>query len=498
MDIKLKKTEEEMRAQFSSLRRGEDLASLLEISHQKLTYYLNGLEEEKKYFNFQIPKKSGLTRNIYAPNVGLKVIQQKLSSVLYSAYRPAFSVNGFVRKRNIVTNAKVHSNKKFVLNLDLQDFFPTIHFGRVMGMFMVWPYKLNRTVAIMLSQICCYKGELPQGAPTSPVISNMICAKLDTDLQRFAGKNRCQYTRYGDDLTFSTSLNRFPSRLAEWNISNGDKKIVLGNDLVEIIEKNNKFKINYSKVRLQKENHRQAVTGLITNRFPNVKRKYIRQIRAMLHAWEIYGLKLAEVEFHKKFNKCRLSVKKQPCFKAVLKGKIEFLGMVRGKDNPMYCSFMHKYNKLVTQSEGKVGVNIMKDKYDAFISYASEDKKTFVTKLARALIRKGFNVWFDDTEIKVGDSICNKIDQGLLKSKFAIVVFSKAFFEKNWPKRELEGLVSLEIADGKKRILPIWYKINKEDILKFSPPLTNICALVFPELTLEEIIKQLSVKLKQG
>jgi len=497
MDLQLSKTEDELRAQFPTLTMGEDIATLLEIPYQKLTYYLHGLSEDKKYFDFQISKKSGEMRCISAPTTGLKIIQQKLNRVLQTVYQPKPSVTGFVLKRNIVINARAHSNRRFVLNLDLKDFFPSIHFGRVKGLFMAWPYNFNQEVARILAQICCHNGGLPQGAPTSPIVSNIICSKLDATLQRFAGELRCQYTRYGDDISFSTSLYKFPSQLAKAEICDGNRKIKLGEELVNIIEIQNNFRINYDKVRLQESSHRQSVTGLITNRFPNVKRKYVRQIRAMLHAWEVYGLTDAEAEFHKKFNKCRLPCKNPPSFKDVLKGKIEFLGMVRGKDNPMYYFFMYKYNKLNEISEG-VKKEPMKTKYDAFISYASEDKKTFVLNLAKSLIRKGFNIWFDETEIKVGDSIRRKIDEGLMKSRFGIVIFSRAFFSKNWPQRELDGLVSLEMQDGLRRILPIWYKIEKEDIIKFSPPLADISALAFPKLNLEEIVEQLSVKLKEN
>ncbi|MDD5681317.1 MAG: TIR domain-containing protein [Candidatus Omnitrophica bacterium] len=497
MNLELLKSEEEQKRQFKSLTTCEDVASLLEVPYKKLTYYLYGLKEDKRYFHFQIPKKSGQLRDIYAPVNGLKIIQQKLNRILQFIYDPKPSAMGFILKRNIVLNAKIHSNKRFVLNLDLKDFFPSIHWWRIQGLFMSWPYNFNQDVAKVLAQICCYDKELPQGAPTSPIISNMICSKLDAALQRFSGELRCQYTRYGDDISFSTSLYKFPLQLAKVENSDGSRRITLGEELINIIEVQNTFKINYDKVRLQESRHRQSVTGLITNKFPNVKRKYIRQIRAMLHAWEIYGLRASEDEFHKKFSKCRLPCKNPPSFCDVLKGKIEFLGMVRGKDNPMYYFFMYKYNKLKEISEG-VKREPMKTKFDAFISYASEDKKTFALNLANSLVRKGFNIWFDETEIKVGDSIRRKIDEGLTRSVFGIVVFSKAFFLKNWTQRELDGLVALEMHDGRRRILPIWYKIEKEDIIKFSPPLADISALAFPKLNLEQIVEQLSVKLKEN
>jgi RNA-directed DNA polymerase len=181
---------------------------------------------------------------------------------------------------------RCNSRKRFVLNIDLLDFFPSIHFGRVRGMFTARPYNCNPTVATVLAQICCLPKEypagppyaqLPQGSPTSPIISNMICAKLDSQLRRLAQKYKCSYTRYADDLTFSTNLNRFPESLARFVIDGtGVTSVVIGSELEETIS-SNKFQINRSKIRLQRSAERQTVTGLTTNESPNITRKYSRR-----------------------------------------------------------------------------------------------------------------------------------------------------------------------------------------------------------------------------
>jgi hypothetical protein len=111
--------------------------------------------------------------------------------------------------------------------------------------------------------------------------------------------------------------------------------------------------------------------------------------------------------------------------------------------------------------------------YDIFISHASEDKESIARPLAVALAKKGFRVWYDETELKLGDSLSKKIDEGLAQSKYGIVILSKAFFQKNWPERELQGLASREVNSGEKVILPIWHKITKEDILSYSPTLAD-------------------------
>lgn len=129
--------------------------------------------------------------------------------------------------------------------------------------------------------------------------------------------------------------------------------------------------------------------------------------------------------------------------------------------------------------------------YDAFISHASEDKEGFVRPLAKKLTALGFKVWYDEFELKVGDSLRQCIDRGLAVSEYGIVILSEAFFAKNWPQYELNGLVAREI-EGKKVILPVWYGIDKAEILKYSPPLADKVALVHPKLSITKIAAKLS------
>jgi hypothetical protein len=124
--------------------------------------------------------------------------------------------------------------------------------------------------------------------------------------------------------------------------------------------------------------------------------------------------------------------------------------------------------------------------YDAFISHASEDKNSFVRPLARQLTELGLKIWYDEFELRVGDSLRQSIDKGLVNSRFGIVVLSTAFFDKNWPEYELNGLVAREI-EGQKVILPIWHGINKKDVLRYSPPLADKIALITNEKSLKEI-----------
>lgn len=115
--------------------------------------------------------------------------------------------------------------------------------------------------------------------------------------------------------------------------------------------------------------------------------------------------------------------------------------------------------------------------YDAFISHASEDKRKVVKPLAIALVRLGFRVWYDEFELTVGDSLRQSIDKGLATSRFGIIVLSSAFFAKNWPQYELNGLTAKEM-DGHKVILPVWHGVTKADVLSYSPPLADKVAAV--------------------
>jgi hypothetical protein len=132
--------------------------------------------------------------------------------------------------------------------------------------------------------------------------------------------------------------------------------------------------------------------------------------------------------------------------------------------------------------------------YDAFISHATEDKEKFVKPLATALTRMGYTVWYDEFELRVGDSLRQSIDKGLATSRFGIVVLSPAFFAKNWPQYELNGLTAREM-DGHKVILPIWHNVEREDVLAYSPPLADKVALSSRRLSIKKIAEVLGAEL---
>ena len=346
MNEGLEKSPHEIRDEFLKLQNRDDVAKLLGITTKQLNFHLYVLPSEKKYKTFNVPKKSGGTRQISAPASPIKVIQRKLKQVLDAVYKPKPATHGFVSERSIVTNARLHKKRRYVLNIDLENYFPTIHFGRVRGMFMGNPYKLSNEVATILAQICCHNGALPQGAPTSPVISNMICARLDAKLQQLAKEHQCTYSRYADDITFSTNRSKFPSALAHLSEIG---QIEIGDELSSVIQENG-FQTNPKKTRLQVKQQRQEVTGLTVNRYPNVQRRNIKQVRAILHAWEKYGLDSTAKRYFEHYAGYKYSdpERYRPPFQKIVLGNIEFIGMVKGVHSTVYRELLQKFAYLAS------------------------------------------------------------------------------------------------------------------------------------------------------
>lgn len=266
-----------------------DVASLLNVRPADLSYALYILPNEVKYRTFQIPKKGGGFRVIAAPESRLRYIQKQLADLLVAielgleagrTQRKFIVSHGFKKKMSIVTNAKNHRNKEFVFNADLKDFFPSINFGRVMGFFVKnRDFGLKPKVATVLAQIACFNNKLPQGSPCSPVISNLIAGILDRHLSKMAVQHRCTYTRYADDLTFSTNERVFPEAIAR-RVRGAEDKWVAGHELVGRVARSG-FQVNELKTRLQYRSSRQDTTGLVVNEKLNVPAEYYKLTRAM-------------------------------------------------------------------------------------------------------------------------------------------------------------------------------------------------------------------------
>ena len=272
---------------LKSARNRKDLARILGFEPSALTSIVYKTPLKEKYTTFDIPKKSGGVRTIKAPNPKLKKLQTHLAGCLYACLaeieegRDVAPVSyGFRNKGTIVANAKNHKRRRYVLNLDLEDFFPTFNFGRVRGFLLKdKAFELEEQVATTIAQIACDGVALPQGSPCSPVISELIGQVLDLRLLRFAKKHGVRYSRYADDITFSTNQKDFPPALAQQDPSDLSKW-ALGDELVQKIEGAG-FKINAGKTRMHCRGSRQMVTGLVVNEKANIRSEYYRKARAM-------------------------------------------------------------------------------------------------------------------------------------------------------------------------------------------------------------------------
>jgi RNA-directed DNA polymerase len=322
-------------------RTRHELATVLGVTFNKhLVYYLYRLPISRRYVSFPLSKRAGGTRIISSPATGLKTVQRRLSKLLYAIYEPRKGVHGFAIGRGITTNAEAHVRQNHLLNIDLEDFFDSINFGRVRGLFLAEPFKLSTSVATLLAQICCHENKLPQGAPTSPIISNMICGRMDSQLKAFANQNGCFYTRYADDITLSTRQRIFPTEIAFIEETEEQRTAVVSPALTDLVE-NNGFKINLSKTRLLSRSDRQEVTGLTVNRFVNVNRRYVRNIRGALNAWRKYGFDQAQQKFQAAYSGAQSARLDRTIF-----GRIQFVGSVRGWDDPLYINLRDQFNDL--------------------------------------------------------------------------------------------------------------------------------------------------------
>lgn len=266
------------------------VAALLGYKPSSLAYLLYKFPNDKKYVTFQIPKKGGGAREINAPDPRLKTLQRRLANVLYASTAELDAINkrkslahGFKKSHSIVTNAQAHKGRRYVLNLDIENFFPTINFGRVRGFFLKnKDFELNEKVATIVAQIACHNNELPQGSPCSPIISNLVGHLLDVRLARLARTYKCTYSRYADDLTFSTNQKLFPKELAE-QVDPESCSWKIGDALESEITRCG-FTINEAKTRMQYRMSRQVVTGLVVNQKVNIRSDYYRYARAMCHS----------------------------------------------------------------------------------------------------------------------------------------------------------------------------------------------------------------------
>jgi hypothetical protein len=479
----------EIRTFFKELYSKEDLLFLLNkvkpliygeksypFTINQLTWYYNSQSQSKRYLEFTIKKKSGKNRNIHAPVSGLKAIQKCLAYILDCVYDAHESAYGFKAGVSIVDNAAKHIGCKYVYNIDLKDFFPSIDQARIWKCLQIKPFFLNKsekrpsietgeessfivlnkpnedllniiasslvvkikydrvkfvngfwktlnhngkeisyrvivnnqkrdsgnlhvfpnvinewinigevnqlsdsdisalielikkhqqeiiekipptTVANIIATLCCTemtverkndanewvevkKNVLPQGAPTSPIITNIICKRLDIRLSGLAKRFGLKYSRYADDITFSSEHNVYQK---DGEFNKELEKIILSQG----------FNIKESKTRLQKEGYRQEVTGLLVNKKVNVQKRYIKQLRTWIYLLEKHDYAQAHQIFLNHYLNDKGNVKKETVkMENVIMGKLEYLKMVKGYSNPLYVKLKDRLNQVIEKMQ---------------------------------------------------------------------------------------------------------------------------------------------------
>lgn len=340
----------------------ERLADLLSLCFTKripaaVLVALSGSDNRaRSYKHFSLKKKRGGERSIAAPKPQLKWVQRALLHALSHLYVPHKCAHGFVREHSIVTHASVHLNRRWLFVTDIKDFFPSIHWGRVYRMLQRPPFSAAPDVARIIANLSCHEGALPQGSPTSPFLANMICRRMDHRLYRYAKEHGLRYSRYADDLAFSTYHPTIDE--SNWQA-------------IEKIVNEEQFEINPEKRRFLPAGRRQIITGVIVNgKQPSVKREIVRNLRALLHNVIRYGwesqlrriiaihefadiakyrnrtLPLTEVrtyqakqrQEHWLLNPVTVSADDVPTLQKIVQGKLAFVAQVKGKDSLVYRS----------------------------------------------------------------------------------------------------------------------------------------------------------------
>jgi RNA-directed DNA polymerase len=376
---------EKIKSSFYKMNDQDSLLSLLNMVKgfiypkaipfrlNQLTFHSNPNVSFNRYVSFKIAKKSGKLRVLHAPTKGLKIFQKCLNFILQCVFEPSAYTTGFVLDRSVVENAKVHINSHYVFNIDLEDFFHSIDQARVWKCLQLAPFFLTNAfpavdrrgykiiypneikhlrdggfskrlkLANIITAFACTaidvkrrdkhgnivilnKNVLPQGAPTSPILTNVICQQLDNRLSKLAKSFGLRYTRYADDITFSSQHNVYQQNSS------------FIRQLRSTIEGLH-FRINENKIRLQHQAYTQQVTGLIVNDKVNVRRKYIRWIRMWLYYLERYGYNRAQEYYSEQQN-----INHQSRLIDVLHGKINYLKMVKGADDESYQALKARLN----------------------------------------------------------------------------------------------------------------------------------------------------------
>lgn len=326
---------------FENIENFNDLAIKLSVTKKKLFFLCNS-SSAYLYKTFFISKKNGGKREIDSPKKSLYFIQKFLKKHFEDYYTPKKYVYGFVKNKNISNCALVHLKKRYILHIDLKDYFHQITCARLIGIFRSSLFKMNNTVSSVIAKLVTINGILPEGSSTSPILANITTYSLDNALFHFCELNGLTYSRYADDITISFDQQVNGKILFANNFSyrSGSVKEDLLSDTFINIFKRNDFIINYDKVYFSSSKSHKEVTGVVVNEKLNIKKEMYYKIRLMLHSIKINGLPIAAQKYSKIVGKSfKYKDKENEYFLNVLKGLLNYTKMVCGEDS-------YKFNKL--------------------------------------------------------------------------------------------------------------------------------------------------------
>lgn len=344
---------------FNSIR--EELGQPKNVTFENLSFYIMQRTERKRYRHFRLPKRSSGFRDIYSPNAFLHSLQLDAKYLLEQFYNAPNCVVGFVNGRSVKDGAQQHVGRRYMMNLDLKDFFSQVSAKRIVKTLMAEPYNFSPRLAIVIARLCCVnlKAEkfssciqkkewlshlhLPQGTCTSPLLTNIVCETMDRSLSELCAANGVVYTRYADDITLSSDTDIFRNASGQFT------------PFVKKFLSNLPYRLNKNKTHLSRAGQHREVTGLtVSDKGIGVGRAYIREIRDLLFIWERYGLATAEERFAASYAERHGNTRAIPSLPNFINGKLCYLKMVKGNDAPVY-------QRLRSQFEQLEGLQLLQD-----------------------------------------------------------------------------------------------------------------------------------------
>lgn len=286
--------------------------------------------------NFYEDLKITTTRDVLIPSNELKCIQRKLN-VFLGQFEVSPIAHAYVPGRGIVTNASQHLNANSILHVDLSDFFRSITYEMVRDCFRNLLSAFSYLEIEAITKLCCYRGFLPQGAPSSPTVANLVFVPIDQKLDEMARSFGSVVSRYSDDIGFSTTAPMISSELAQLSYDGAAPRVSLGAPLRSLM-RNHGFEINRRKLRLQSRPDILMVNGLIVTDRLRVSPQYRKNIRAILHYWQCHGLSAAANRHNPYATPAE--------FVGSLRGYIDYVGQVEGRNSQLVRGFLNSFVEL--------------------------------------------------------------------------------------------------------------------------------------------------------